>query len=263
MDINILKKLILEAYQNVKEDVGNQKNLLKQNTIKQLRMLRLFKSVVKEVGNNQQMKNMVEQMKKSDTATYIKQVLDVKPTITVKTEAVFTDPFALLGDIVDEIITQSTRNARQKLREQQVEQPNMQKLSSYISQQIESAPRIAPDKPEYAEGRVKGLQNTLQNLNQDQLSNWLLKQIKITSGKVEFSLKAKSDQYMKYRGELSAYKDINAQVNIMSENEELEEEKKEGDLPFLARDENDKLEKHKAKEKVRHGSPPPNLPNLK
>lgn len=165
-----LRKLVLESFQQFKEQsnmtpnqMDQAKKDLKQNTLKHIHMLKLLKATVNQVGTNTELKKMIEQFRKSDTSKFLKQVLNVKDTITVRTEAVFENPMELINDIIDEVLKEAIQNAQKRLAE------NMEK-----------------EKHDHPEGH------------------------------------------------------------------------KEGDLPFLTRDET-RLEKHKAKERKKHGPPKPDL----
>lgn len=127
IDKNILKQLILEAYNNIlseqEQTQTTNKELFKQNAIKHLRMLKLLKSTVDRVGVSGEVKTMIDQFKKSNTSTFLEQVLGVKNTITVRTDAVFEDPMKLVVDVIDEVIKEATANARRKLQEVIAEAP--------------------------------------------------------------------------------------------------------------------------------------------
>lgn len=171
IDKNELRKIILEALDNAGQ--ASNKEIFKQNAIKHLRMLKLLKATVNQVGTSPELKNMISQFQKTNTSDFLAQVLNVKPQITVKTSAIFENPMELVNDVIDEVIKEATMNARKKLQEE-------------------------------------------------------------------------------YQHNLEEEKDL-----ILPEN--MIEEKKEGDLPFLGRD---YVEKHKSHEKKKKGPPPPTI-NMK
>jgi hypothetical protein len=60
---------------------------------------------------------VLDQFHQADTLNFLINVLNVKNTITVKTEVLFQDPIKLINDIIDEVLRETIQNVQKKLAE--------------------------------------------------------------------------------------------------------------------------------------------------
>ena len=127
-----LRSLILESYnkflaeQNIPPEEA--KKFLKQNAVRHINMLKLLKATIKRVKLPTELQNMIEQLKKSDSTTFINQVLGVKDTVPIKVSAILENPLDLINDVIDEILIQSIRAANQKLKESKLMEQGKEEL---------------------------------------------------------------------------------------------------------------------------------------
>lgn len=267
-----LKKIVLEALQqqNMSNNTSQvtDKEVFKQNTIKHIRMLKLLKSTVKQVGTSPQLKTMIDQFQKSHTSEFLQQVLHIKDSISVRVAAVFENPMELMNDVIDEVIREATKNAQQKLHEQKefsnenemkTNDTTFKSLIDFINKQIDytsKLPELPNDENKFGRDFVQAKIGTLTDILDEveaavplnKLANLLIKKIK-------FGHK-NSSNFMETEGKISACRDVLMKINNINDGEDFLQEKKDGELPFLTRDEA-RLEKHKEHERKKKGPPPP------
>jgi hypothetical protein len=139
---NELKKLILESFQ---EQVGQQfdgnkrispigqnppkgvdpKQVMKQNISQQIRVLKFMQETLKQIKIPIELKNMVDQIKKSKTSDFLKQVLGVDETIPIKVSSVLENPLELLQAIMGQIVKVAIEKGNKKLTEGKIEEKDL------------------------------------------------------------------------------------------------------------------------------------------